>query len=285
MGILSKPHPIILENSSKWKSVIWTGVFVFLFLLIFQPFGLAALKSGKIPLLLGYGFITSAIVWLFNFPFQRLFPALFDEKNWKLWNELTFSSAIVFSIAAANWIYTAILGFLDHSLYSFLSAMLWTFSLGVFPIAIGIILGNYVKMERNLKEAKKILAGKNLNRSRFELATDANGIAVLDLNGNEVLKVNAAEIIRLEAAGNYVVFYYFHQGKPEKTLIRNSLKKLLDQLSPSALIIQTHRSHCVNVDFIESVSGNAQGLLISLKGVNDVVPVSRNFIAPLKEMI
>ena len=282
MGIFSKPHPLIREKSSKWQSVIFIGVFVFLFLLIFQPFGLASIPSNKIPVLLGYGFITSAIVWLFNFPIQKLFPGHFDERSWKLFNELIYSSAIVFSIAAANWYYTTILGFLENSFQSFLSAMLWTFSLGVFPVVFGIMLAHYFKLKRNLKEAKEILSFKNQNNQQIAQDSDERRIVILDVNGVEVLELNAAKIIRIEAAGNYVVLHYFYQEIPEKILVRNSLKKLLGQLSQSTQVIQTHRSHAVNVDFIENVNGNAQGLMISLKGIKEVIPVSRSFIATLK---
>ena len=285
MGFLSQPYPLVQQDQRKWKAIVLIGAFVFLFLLIFQPFGLAELKGNKIPVLLGYGLITSLVVWVFNYPIPKLFPGLFREKKHTLFKELLFSTAIVFFIAMVNWYYTVSLGFMHPSLQSFLIAMLWTFSLGVFPVAIGIMVNYQIQLKKNLEQARKIQSEYGQTKSKAEEKTIDQLVSICDLNGTEVLKIEQGEIIRLEAAGNYVELHYLDSEITEKILIRNSLKNIAEQLSSHTGLIQTHRSHFVNLHYIESVHGNAQGLLIKPTETNAIVPVSRNYIAPIKEAI
>ncbi len=58
-------------------------------------------------------------------------------------------------------------------------------------------------------------------------------------------------------------------------LVRITLKELESQLKPYPFIYRTHRSYLVNINHIESFSGNAQGYLIYLKNYNSPIPVSR----------
>lgn len=285
MGLLSQPYPAYQQNAQKWRLVFLIGGFVFLFLVVFQPFGLSDLPANKILVLFGYGLITSMVIWLLNFPLQKVYPRFFKEKNWTVLKELAFNALIIMTIAIANWYYTIALGYMKPSFQSFITALLWTFSLGVFPLTVGILLNYYFLLKKNLSEAQSIKRESGFKRLPENEYHQEKQISLYDYSGGVVISLSPLEIIRLEAAGNYVEIHFINSAKPEKILIRNSLKNTLEQLSNQTRIIQTHRSHSINLTHLKSVSGNAQGLQLELAFSKDKIPVARSFISNIKAEI
>lgn len=74
------------------------------------------------------------------------------------------------------------------------------------------------------------------------------------------------------------------EGKPGEALIRTPLKELIAQLD-SAQFAQVHRSVVVNLRAISHVKrGLNETADIHLKGRNDVLPVSRNYLHLFRQM-
>ena len=73
--------------------------------------------------------------------------------------------------------------------------------------------------------------------------------------------------------------FTFSSNKICKILIRITLKELEEQLKPISSIFKTHRSYLVNLNAIQSISGNAQGYQLLLKNCSIIVPVSRSNIS------
>ena len=69
----------------------------------------------------------------------------------------------------------------------------------------------------------------------------------------------------------------------EKELIRIPLKTV--ETFIEFPFLKVHRSYVVNLNQITKISGNSQGMQISLKGLDEIIPVSRNYIEPLKKSI
>lgn len=73
-------------------------------------------------------------------------------------------------------------------------------------------------------------------------------------------------------------------GKPNEALIRTPLKDMLDQLDP-AHFAQVHRGVVVNLRAISHVvRGDNETASIHLRGRDDVLPVSRNYLHLFKQM-
>jgi len=69
-----------------------------------------------------------------------------------------------------------------------------------------------------------------------------------------------------------------------ESLIRKSLKELLDELDP-ALFWQIHRSTVVNVNAIAGLSRDFRGhLIVKLKKRHEILPVSQPFAHLFREM-
>ncbi|MFC0185517.1 LytTR family transcriptional regulator DNA-binding domain-containing protein [Pseudarcicella hirudinis] len=67
---------------------------------------------------------------------------------------------------------------------------------------------------------------------------------------------------------------YEKDGQVYKELIRSSLSRLEGQID-NPEIVRCHRSFIVNLSKVASVSGNAQGYKLKLKGYEMLVPVAR----------
>ena len=76
--------------------------------------------------------------------------------------------------------------------------------------------------------------------------------------------------------GNYIELY-FKDGN--KILRRTTIKKLESIIKQEVFILKTHRSYLVNINYVDTVSGNAQGYKLQLKNYSEKIPVSRNMIS------
>lgn len=92
--------------------------------------------------------------------------------------------------------------------------------------------------------------------------------------GSKMHAVRQEEIICLSADSNYTNVI----TADKKHLIATTMGKLEKQLSPDNFI-RVHKSHIVNVDFIQSYDKNTNTLDVGFE-----VPVSRSMTAEIKEM-
>lgn len=95
-------------------------------------------------------------------------------------------------------------------------------------------------------------------------------------------ELNLDQLMFVKSEGNYLEIH-LHGKKPSKTLIRSTLKDLEALLNTYPNMIKTHRSYLVNSNYIESITGNAQGYQLHFSDY--VVPVSRNMIAKFNSRI
>ena len=101
---------------------------------------------------------------------------------------------------------------------------------------------------------------------------------------SENFTIDISNFIFAQVDANYIDIYIKTSDGTEKKMIRQSLKNLQKQLKSFSLIVQTHRSYLVNISYIESVSGNAQGYLISLSSCKLKVPVSRSKVEDFRQL-
>ena len=107
-------------------------------------------------------------------------------------------------------------------------------------------------------------------------ALDASKLQFLDENGKPDFSINFDQLIFIKAANNYVEINYFEEESIKKYLLRNSIRKVEEQLSHPS-IKRSHRSYLVNLDKVGRITGNAQGYKLHFPFTAEfVVPVSRS---------
>lgn len=124
----------------------------------------------------------------------------------------------------------------------------------------------------------------NLGKHTPEKSKTDETLEIQSLIPSENFTIEVSNFIFAKVDGNYIDIYTKTSNGIEKKMLRQSLKNLENQLKPFPIIFQTHRSFLVNLSFIESVAGNAQGFLIALSNCDIKVPVSRSKIEEFRQL-
>jgi len=274
---LKELYPV--EESPRVQILIsiCLGVFIALFLNVFQPFGLAELQVPyKILKIGGFGLITIGVCFIRYFLLPRLFPVFFDARDWTIAKEILSLLSVVLSIALLNYTYLIHIAPPVPFIPNLYEMILETLIIGIFPVT-GVVITNYILQLRKYTA----LAGNLPIHTKGQAPERIQPLVFLSENESDKLNLEASELIFIEAKGNYVEINYYKQDLPQKKVIRSTLSRMEDQIhqqiKDNALIIKCHRSFIVHLSQVESVKGNAQGYRLLIRGTNLEVPVGRKF--------
>lgn len=274
-------------DTSSLRSFFWEslgiGVFIFVFLYFFEPFEIGSIPGNSLLICAGFGLITFVISLLFELFFRFVLKINKEIDSWTLGKWILSTSILISCIAVANHLYLILL--FPHgpfSLGNLFFSFVATFAIGIFPIIFAGLFNQLRYVKKNLKQAEEIQVRSN------DVWVEPS--LILDLpsaNKNQTLQVPMEELLFIEAMQNYVLVYLRKEGELKKEIIRTTISKLESSL-PEVHFYRCHRSYLVNLNQIESVDGNAQGLKLIIKEQVApeqailIVPVSRNKIKELK---
>jgi DNA-binding LytR/AlgR family response regulator len=102
--------------------------------------------------------------------------------------------------------------------------------------------------------------------------------------GKTVRLISIDHVDYLRSDAKYTVVAWRDGGKPAEAVVRTPLKELLDQLDAEQFV-QVHRSVVVNLHSISHVRRHDNETAeIHLKGRDEVLPVSRNYVHLFRQM-
>lgn len=286
--LLISPQPPNTSYVSAVRRSVYISIFVAVFLVAFQPFGLATLESDyKLLIIASYGlpcFLPNILIGctLAFWAKSRRRPAV-----WRVWHELATILMYILVISLSNYLYGHSLSFFDASWRALLEMVGYTMLVGFFP-AVAVFFSN-----RAYNTSRNETAAASLNRSIESAAKShhetpaapAPRITLSGDNRDESLTVDTDDICYIKSDGNYVEVVTAASGaKREARLLRATLKEMETQLSGQcASIVRCHRSYLVNSQRIASAEGNSTGLVITLDRDAIQVPVSRSYVAAFKQ--
>ena len=111
-------------------------------------------------------------------------------------------------------------------------------------------------------------------------------IDYLRKNNNEELKMLPQNFIYAQANGNYLnVVFYDKDQNIQNEIIRNSISKLVNNVSDYSFIIQVHRSSIVNLHYVKSIKGPIKNTMLKLEFKSEEVgfSVARSKVDEVKE--
>ncbi len=277
-------HPYPFERSAQRRVMasLLFGLFVFLFLFGFRPFGMAYLDAQIAFVALIFGLICTVSMLFLGFVVVELFPDIFDERRWTVWKEVAWALFHVVFIGLINALFAASVGMCSFTLGAILIFLWYTFIIGIFPVTVSILVTE-MQLNRKYRMASAELSGQlSTANERSETA----GTVVLESdNRNEDLTIHPDTILYVEGADNYVEVVFRENGSVKKHLLRATLKSVEETLPDSPLFLRVHKSYVVNSRHIERISGNAQGYRLHIAGVEEPVPVSRRQNNLLREAL
>ena len=280
LKILQQPYPFGEKSNIRLLiQSIGEGVFIGLFLILFQPFGIIGWTNpDKNFYLAGYGLVTTICGLLLRFGIFKTFTEYHSETKWNVGKEILSIMLLIFLITIGNCVYSIFLFDIEQSLQSFLGMLFAVMVIGIFPATFGVMLNYIIQLKKYNKpvlvqhsqiiDNQGVIENKMRNAARLKLIAE---------NEKDFLTLSSDNLFYIESSDNYsTVFYQKEDGKLQKELIRSSLTRLESQIS-SENIVRCHRSFIVNLDKVEKITGNAQGYKLHLQSPELLVPVARKY--------
>ncbi len=283
---LKKPHPFIFD---KYSAVI-PGLVTILIIVILAPQQLEELplwKRGAMAICIGA--IVSGTIFGGVLLLQKLLPRSMQVETWTVGKEVGLYAIITLLI-------NTLLFFLmvsytvgsKLSWISFAETTTYTLAIGIFPIFILVLFEQLLHHRKQLRRIQHISEGLKTENERLQqLALSQQSQKELLLcaeNGNVELKIKVPELVYLQSDGNYVEVTYRVGAVIKTKVFRNKLKKVAEIL-PASYFLRCHNRFIVGRLHIYKVEGTARNLVIGLRGIEKLVPVSRAKAQLLQEFL
>ncbi|HSI90808.1 MAG TPA: LytTR family DNA-binding domain-containing protein [Adhaeribacter sp.] len=294
-AILNQPFPAhSLSGAIRMAALI--GLFVAVFLLVFQPFGMRETPAGtaKFLAISGYGLVTFGCISISALLLSRLAPAWFRPETWTVGKEIFITLFNFLLIGFFNTLYTFYIFGQPFSLSYLLYFQVITVAVGIIPVSVIVLFRHNRLLSLNLKLAREM--NSELETAEQETATPAGfsgetgksipgSFTFASETGTETLTLNQQDFLFATDADNYVELHFLEKGATRKSLIRNTLTRLEESVKADPKIVRCHRAYLVNLHQVRNFSGNAQGLKLELNGTPELIPVSRKMVPEIKSLL
>jgi hypothetical protein len=258
-----KPYTQIETAREKIIFILVFGSFIFLFLFIFKPFGLAQLATEtQFFVSLGFGLVTIFMLFIFKF----LIEPVVLKRNRTFGGSILWGLVIASSIGAANYFYVSII-FPQIFVFKYFFLAIWTAILvGIIPVSIGYII-SFNRIYRTALREAAISPDEVLWESE---------VIITGGNPKNEYKANPKNIVYLCSNDNYVTIVTIKGETLNKTHLRGTLKAVESELKNNSSFFRCHKCYIVNSVYADHLTGNVQNMKIKLKTEGPEIPVSRS---------
>ena len=288
LNFLNQPYPFSYQPSRRIKQILPIGLFVFTFLIFFKPFGLDG-DPGYIQTSAFISFSGGVIGLLTTVVIPYFFPKYFNESNWTLKRNLTWNGVIFFCFATFMFLafnIYAIYHFDAHGNFTLENYLWWLYLNLIFGFPMGIIINlvnQYYLLKKHLKTANNINSSIKTSTEQSTIGFAAN-LLEFEIDRFKKVNIEPENLIYIEAFGNYINVIYA-DNDIKKITVRETITNIEDKMEGVIIIYKPHRSYLVNLQKVEKITGDSQGLKLHLKSIDKVIPVSRNKIKEFRERI
>lgn len=280
LQILNKPYPADTNTARQRWRIGAISTFVFLFLFVFQPFGLHQFSPYRALLIcLGYGGCT-ALAMSLNVIFSHWAVSRYNiTESWTVGRQIIWNGWILVSIAFINLCYSNLIGISNFTISSLFLSLGYVVLIGFFPI-VAMVFFDYTRLFRkNMRKAQHLY-----QQFQQHTAPSSSSILVESSNNNDRLQLSPRELLYITSADNYVKIVYRANDTTQQKLLRGTLKNLEEDISHPR-IFRCHRSYIVNLMQVTDISGNARGYTLSLRNTEAQIPVSQTYIVDLNSRL
>ena len=261
-------YTFFITGHYKWVISLSIGIFTYLFLLAFLPFGVSNYNPD-------HQYSLYFLTEVGKFMVLTIALSLFCEFLIKprLVKRATLSTIIGWSLFML-----VILGLGNYLLYNWLGNwhdLSWRsaagFVLEVSSIFVFPVLGVFFYFRYRM-------LNEHIRQMSFHMGDITAPPELIHFSGQgktDTFSVSSSDFRYAQAQDNYVALFYMKNGNLQKELIRSTLSELLKNTSWN-LLMRCHRSYAVNLQQLHSVSGGSP-LLLFLKDVPEPLRVSRTY--------
>ena len=269
---LNRPYPYYFEGRDFWMLVVLIGSMAIIFEFIFQPFHVNP-REHKMPhfwITVVHTLVALSILITGSLVLKW---ARVRSESWTVGKDILFLGTILVGIGIGQFLIRDVI--YDNpnnwSMGYLLEEIRNTFLIGMLFVMILVPI-NQNRLYRRNSERASVLRNNPVRH------IPAPSIPIETQLKQDDFELDPSTLLFAKADRNYVEIHTLKNGAPQKSLKRISLSSLEHQLSSLSHVVKTHRSYLVNLQFLESVSGNAQGYHLKMKYLDAPILVSRALI-------
>lgn len=281
-GVKKKLDQLIEDLKEELGLLLSISFGVFLFVLFFQPFPFVGFDFNNSLLFVGG---MGTIIFFIMVLVRITIPRLFRRNNQEIKEFILppyFSGFVIFIFSAVALVfYIRYVGTVSITFFI-------TFKVVLVCLTPPLIL-NFFDLVNELKEQNELLVvEKKIFQKQVEKYEEDNLNKSIDFtseNNSENLTLLISEVALIKSADNYVEIVYKEGNDYKKKLIRNTLKNIEIQIKQYSNFLRCHRICIVNLHYIERLTRINNNHLLIIKGFDEQVPVSRQYLIKLKEAL
>ena len=234
------------------------------FKVFYQPEFLKLPVMENLYFYISHGLVNILVLWLFLFIIPR-YSGFFSEERRTILSEALLIILLFISLTYCH----AVLIIFDSNMTlgeSLAESLIVNLKIGVFPIALLLILASVRGMEIKLEQ-------QELYNARY-LDTSAENEMIQLRGKSDTIKLRLGDLYFIKSSNVYSEIYFEQDGRLTKVLLRAPISAIEQQLD-SEFVFRVHRSYIVNFLNYKKVIGNANKCSVLLKKENIRIPVSR----------
>lgn len=276
-NIFNKPYPLSDDLKYNTKISFFISIGLFLFLFLFQPFEINSLPvKERYYLITGFAVITFLSLSFNLLIIPSLFPKIFLSKDWNVLKEILWYTWILGTILTGLFLLNNSMGAIKVSFQLVVMLIL----IAVIPISVLIIVNHNRILRIHLKMADE------LNKKLKEHKSVAEKMVYFNSSyQKDSLAIKVSSLLFIRSANNYIEVFWKEGDAVKNQMVRCSMVNAEEAVADYNFIQKCHRSYMININYLDKIEGNSQGYKIILEGIIDPIPVSRNFVNKLKELI
>ncbi|MDG5491080.1 LytTR family DNA-binding domain-containing protein [Psychroserpens sp. SPM9] len=289
--LLEQPFLYFNTAKRKWVYIISATLFVHVFLIIFQPYGISEEMenpvneaSSKFLFFFSIGISTLLGLTLSQFVLRPLLK--FENVSIKKYCAWVFVETLILSLI--NFGFSFVIPDLGNDFenelnFAFqLKNYFRAFVILLFPL-FGTII--YVLIQELTFEVNELGEQIKKYHKAFDTSRTNTELKLKDENNNLDLSIALKDFLYAESSNQYIVVHYIKSGTLKKHILRNRLKNFLNQ-NKYMSIKQSHRSFAVNllnVKHLSRINGKEFLIIATNPAIN--IPVSKSYIKEIKNEI
>ena len=256
------------------------ALFSFAFIIIFRPFNVYDFVKNDPGILANYGFtpneafyVATTIVVLCGLvllSISRTIMIFYNRRHKLSYREYMFWIAAEFVFLAMFMTGFSSMVFHDERIIkTFVNVLIRATCILLIPFGYSLLYTFFVEKVQALKHLRESIENDEAQLQKsYVLFHDDKGLR---------LSVKRENLLIIESADNYVCVWYQNNGAVKKAMVRNTMKRVAEQLEESN-IRRCHRSYMVNLDRVKVLRREKEGIFIELglDGVPDI-PISKTY--------
>ena len=255
---------------------------VFLFVLFFQPFSLDHFDfNNRLLIVAGLAGIVFLIMVLVRAAFIWIIP--YDDQRAQEPIVLSYLGGfLILALSSMAFaFYLRYVGSVEITFYTMFKIIL----ICLFP-PVSLALFDEIRELKQQNEVIKMEKEKiDKEIQKYEHDYLNKSVVFNSENSTENLTLLLSDVTLIKSADNYVEIVFVEDKLLKKKLIRNTLKNIEQQVKPYPNFIRCHRICIVNIHYIDQLNRKFNNYWLTIKGSNEEIPVSRQYLLKLKEVI